>query len=163
MPHIIPNRNHYGEWQVYFAERLKDVIADSTRDYLEKFDRNDIILGRFKVALRWPAFYIIHARHNVEEANVGGSKLHGQFVYDIVVENSGSDLDEKERDCLNITGDIIAELRANPHLKDINGNWTCRGLDLEMLEPVYPLDTTTNDLYVQVGLKVTVYKSMELS
>lgn len=158
-----PNRNHYGEWQIYFAERMAELIAASQRDYIANFDISDIIIGRFRLALRWPAIYIIHSRHEIEEANVSGGKLHGKFVYDIVVEDSGDELDESEKNAILVIGDIIALLHTDPHLIDTSGQWTCRGMDLEMLEPVYPLDPNTNDLYVQIGLRVTIYKSLELS
>jgi len=159
-----PYRNSYGEWQLYFTERIKQKIVDSNRDYLGQFEDGDVTLGRFMVGLNSPHIYIVHARHNTEGANVSGGKPHGQFQYDVIVETAyPGDLDRAERDSLLIIGDIISELHLDPHLLDESGNWTCRGIMLEFLEPVYPLDATTKDLLVQAGLRVTILKSLMLT
>ncbi len=161
---IVPSESQYGEWQVYYAEKLKDKIVKSSRTYIANIDENGVTLGRFSIALSSPHVYIIHARHNIEEGNVSGGKLQGQFVYDIIVETTyPGDLDRAEKEAVLMTGDIISELFLDPHLLDESGNHTCRGLDMTFLEPVYPFDVNTKDLYVQVGVEVTIYKSMYLS
>jgi len=159
---ILPSVNNYGLWQIYFAEKIKDKLAKSTRDFLGPVTEFNISIGRFNLATRWPHVYIIHARHNIEEANVSGGKLHAQWTYDVIVENSHpSDLDRAEKEAILVLGDVIAELHTDPHLL-VGAAWTARGMSLEFLEPVYPLDPATGDLYVQVGLRVVILKSMQL-
>ncbi len=161
---LTPSGYQYGEWQLYYAEKIKDKIVKSTRDYISKFTEYDITLGRFAVSTTSPHVYVVHARHDIEEANVAGGKLHGKFVYDVIVENTyPGDLDRAEKEAILMVGDIVSELHLDPHLVDESGNHTCRGLDMTFLEPVYPFDTDSKDLYVQVGVEVTVYKSMYLS
>src|SRR2546428_12353960 len=106
-----PFRAHYGEWTLYFSERIRQKIIDSNRDYLERLEAADVTLGRFSIALNVPHIYIVHARHNIEEGNVSGGKLQGQFQYDVIVETTyPGDLDRAEKEAVLMVGDIVAEV-----------------------------------------------------
>lgn len=166
MPQTVtaPATHHYGEWHNFFGGLTREAIFRSERMYLDKLDKFSVTYGFWRQPDRWPWVYIRRVQVPIEEANLAGDRLHAQFAFDIIVENTDvTDMNAAEEEAVNLLGDIIALLVVDMKRDmTLDGTRYARRIDITLLDPFYVEDPQTSDLFSWAALRLVIYKKLTL-